>query len=78
MISISGDLKVGKPHEHILRLTIEKLAVNAAEYLYVDDGRGYLGAANRLGMNTILFHSRNVPYGGDSVHNFEELMKRVC
>lgn len=77
VISISGDLKIRKPDERIFRLTIEKLAVNAAECLYVDDRRGYLGAANRLGMDTILFNSRNVPYKGDVVHNFEELMNRV-
>ena len=77
VISISGDLKIRKPDERIFRLTKEKLAVDAAECLYVDDRRGYLGAANRLGMNTILFNSRNVPYKGDVVHNFEELMSRV-
>lgn len=77
VISISGDLKIRKPDERIFRLTIEKLAVDAAECLYVDDRRGYLGAANRLGMNTIVFNSRNVPYKGDVVHNFEELMSRV-
>ncbi len=77
VISISGDLKIRKPDERIFRLTIEKLAVDAAECLYVDDRRGYLGAANRLGMNTILFNSRNVTYKGDVVHNFEELMSRV-
>ena len=77
VISISGDLKIRKPDERIFRLTMEKLAVNAAECLYVDDRRGYLGAASKLGMNTILFNSRNVPYKGDVVHNFEELMSRV-
>ncbi|MCI9438477.1 MAG: HAD-IA family hydrolase [Lachnospiraceae bacterium] len=76
-ISISGDLKTRKPDERIFRLTMEKLAVNAAECLYVDDRRGYLGAASKLGMNTILFNSRNVPYKGDAVNNFEELMNRV-
>lgn len=77
VISISGDLKIRKPDERIFRLTIEKLAVNAAECLYVDDRRGYLGAASKLGMDTILFNSRNVPYKGDVVNNFEELMNRV-
>ena len=28
-------------------------------------------------MNTILFNSRNVPYEGDVVNSFEELMNRV-
>lgn len=77
VINISGDLKIRKPDERIFRLTIEKLAVNAAECLYVDDRRGYLGAASKLGMNTILFNSRKVPYKGDVVNSFEELMNRV-
>ena len=77
VISISGDLKIRKPDEHIFRLTIEKLAVKAEECLYVDDRRGYLGAAKKVGMNTILLNSRNVPYEGDVVNNFEELMNKV-
>lgn len=76
-ISISGDLKIRKPDERIFRLTIEKLAVEAAECLYIDDRRGYLGAAKKVGMNTVLFNSRNVPYEGESVDDFEELMNRV-
>ena len=77
VISISGDLKIRKPDERIFQLTIEKLAVDAAECLYIDDRRGYLGAAKKVGMNTILFNGRNVPYEGDAVNNFEELMNRV-
>ncbi|MCH5273198.1 MAG: HAD-IA family hydrolase [Lachnospiraceae bacterium] len=77
VISISGDLKIRKPDERIFRLTIEKLAVNAEECLYVDDRRGYLGAAGKVGMNTILFNSRNVPYEGDVVNNFKELEDRL-
>ena len=77
VISISGDLKIRKPHERIFQLTVEKLAVKAEECLYIDDRRGYLEAAKGVGMNTILFNSRNVPYEGDVVNNFEELMNRL-
>ena len=77
VISISGDLKIRKPDERIFRLTIEKLAVKAEECLYIDDRRGYLGAARKVGMNTILFNSRNVPYEGGMVNNFEELMYKL-
>ncbi|MDE6435216.1 MAG: HAD family phosphatase [Lachnospiraceae bacterium] len=77
VISISGDLQIRKPDERIFQLTIEKLAIKAAECLYIDDRRGYLEAARKLGMNTILFNSRNVPYEGDVVNNFAELMNRV-
>ena len=77
VISVSGDLKIRKPDERIFRLTIEKLAVKAEECLYVDDRRGYLEAAKKVGMNTILLNSRNVPYEGDMVNNFRELMNKV-
>ena len=77
VISISGDLKIRKPDERIFRLTVEKLAVNAEDSLYIDDRRGYLEAAKRVGMNTILFNSRNVPYEGNTVKSFEELMNKV-
>lgn len=77
VISISGDLQIRKPDERIFMQTIEKLVVNAGECLYVDDRRRYLGGAGKVGMKTILFNSRNVPYEGDSVYNFKELMKKV-
>ena len=77
VISISGDLKIRKPDERIFQHTIEKLAVKAEECLYIDDRRGYLEAAKRVGMNAILLNSRNVPYEGDVVNNFEELMNKV-
>ena len=77
VISVSGDLKIRKPDERIFRHTIEKLAVKAEECLYIDDRRGYLEAAKRVGMNAILLNSRNVPYEGDVVNNFGELMNKV-
>ena len=77
VISVSGDLKIRKPDERIFQLTMEKLAVKASECLYIDDRRGYLEAAGKVGMHTILFNSRNVPYEGNMVNSFEELMNRV-
>lgn len=43
----------------------------------IDDRRGYLGAAKKVGMNTVLLNSRNVSYEGDVVNHFEELMNKV-
>lgn len=77
VISISGDLGIRKPDDRIFRLTIEKLAVRAEECMYIDDRRGYLETAKKVGINTILFNSRNVAYEGDVVNNFEELMNRA-
>jgi putative hydrolase of the HAD superfamily len=73
VISISGDLKVQKPDERIFQLTIEQLGCNAKDCFYVDDREGNLEAAGKVGMNTVLFNSRNVQYTGNMVSNFVEL-----
>lgn len=74
VISISGDLRIKKPDKRIFQLTIEKLAVRAKDCLYIDDRRGNLEAAKQVGMNTILLNSRNVPYAGNKVNSFNELL----
>ena len=73
VISISGDLKIQKPDERIFQLTIEQLGCEAKDCLYVDDRRGNLEAASKVGMNVVLFNSRNVQYDGITVTNFKEL-----
>ncbi|MBP3352970.1 MAG: HAD-IA family hydrolase [Lachnospiraceae bacterium] len=77
VISISGDLKIKKPDELIFLLTIEKLGLKAEDCIYIDDRRGNLTAAKRVGMNPILINSRNVEYEGTSVNNFEELVNVI-
>ncbi len=73
VVSISGDLKIKKPDERIFKHTIEKLGCVASECVYVDDRRGNLTAANKIGMSTVLFNSRNTKYEGNIVTNFQEL-----
>lgn len=77
VISVSGDLKIKKPDEKIFLHTIEALGVNAEECIYVDDRRRNLGAANKVGMNPILFNSRNVSCECISVHSFDELAQEI-
>ena len=77
VISISGDLKIQKPDERIFQLTVEKLGVNAEDCIYIDDRRGNLEAAQKLGMHAILLNSRNVSYAGEVVKDFGELGARV-
>ena len=77
VISVSGDLKIKKPDERIFLHTIEALGVNAEECIYVDDRRRNLGAANKVGMNPILFNSRNVACECISVHSFDELAQEI-
>ncbi len=75
VISISGDLKIQKPDERIFQLTIEQLNCKAEECLYVDDRLGNLKAASKVGMETILFNSRNTQYEGNKVTSFSQLLE---
>lgn len=77
VISISGDLKIEKPDERIFQLTIEQLGCKAEECLYVDDREGNLEAASKVGMNTVLFNSRNVKFEGNTVTDFSQLIDRL-
>lgn len=77
VISISGDLKMKKPDERIYRLTAEKLGCQPSDCIYVDDRRYNLGAAQKVGMDAVLFNSRNVEYEGKSVNDFAELAELI-
>lgn len=73
VITVSGDLKIKKPNEKIFEYTLEKLGCAASECVYVDDRRSNLNTAKKLGMEPMLFNSRNVEYDGKIVYNFKEL-----
>lgn len=70
---MSGDVKIKKPDVQIFMLTLNKLGHPASDCIYVDDRRFNLAAAQALGMDTILFNSRNVQYEGKTVVSFKEL-----
>lgn len=78
VISISGDLRIKKPDERIYKLTIEKLGCKAEDCYYVDDRKRYLEGASQVGMNTILFNSRNIEYTGKVVNSFAELAEVIA
>lgn len=77
VISISGDLKIKKPDERIFTLTLEKLGCEPTDCTYIDDRRTNLAAAESIGMNTILFNSRDVQYEGKKVTSFNELINML-
>lgn len=70
-------MKIKKPDERIFQFTIEKLGVNAEDCIYIDDRRGNLEAAKKVGMTPILLNSRNVSYEGVSVNSLDELAKEI-
>ena len=77
VISISGDLKIQRPDECIFQLTIEQLGCKAEDCLYVDDREGNLEAASKVGMNAVLFNSRNIQSDGNAVSDFIQLTRML-
>lgn len=73
VITISAEVKIKKPDERIYKLTLEMLGCSAADCTYIDDSEVNLVAAQALGMDTVLFNSRNVQYEGTTVINFKDL-----
>jgi len=49
------------------------LGCRAGDCLYVDDREENLEAAGRMGMNTVMFNSRNSLYKGNMVTDFIQL-----
>jgi Predicted hydrolase (HAD superfamily) len=49
------------------------LSCKAEDCLYVDDREENLEAACKVGMNVVLFNSRNTQYEGNAVTDFNEL-----
>jgi putative hydrolase of the HAD superfamily len=76
-IIISGDVKLQKPDINIFKLTLQELALPARGCVYIDDRRRNLAAAKSLGMETILFNSRNVEYDGRTVFDFDGLVNAL-
>jgi putative hydrolase of the HAD superfamily len=54
VIVISGEVGLRKPDPDIFRLTVEKLGLEPARCVFVDDHPGHLKAAQRAGMTTVL------------------------
>jgi len=74
-ISVSGELRMKKPDPRIFAHTVESLGCCPEDCTYIDDRRFNVAAARSLGMQAVLFNSRNVEYDGISVRNFEELAR---
>ena len=77
VITISGDVKMKKPDEQIFKYTTNLLGCQTDECTYIDDRRANLQTAQSLGMDTILFNSRNVEYNGKIVNDFKELAEML-
>jgi len=57
VLVISAEEKIMKPDARIYQRTLERLGVNAAEAIFLDDVLLNIHAANALGMHGVHFHS---------------------
>jgi putative hydrolase of the HAD superfamily len=73
-VVISSDVKLKKPDIQIFDLLLDSLSLPAHDCVYIDDRRTNLTTAKSLGMEPILFNSRNVAYNGRTVNDFNELV----
>jgi putative hydrolase of the HAD superfamily len=58
-VIVSCEVGCAKPDAEIYRLTLERLGVEAAEALFVDDRSENIDAARALGLRTVLFDTRS-------------------
>ena len=59
VISVSGDLKMKKPDPRIFEYTLAQLGCDASDCIFVDDRENNLVAAEKVGLQTLLFEQQN-------------------
>jgi epoxide hydrolase-like predicted phosphatase len=57
VVVISGEVGLRKPDPDIFKMTVDKLGLEAAACVFVDDHPGHLKAAQEAGMTTVLHKS---------------------
>ena len=72
---VSGDIHMRKPESRIFTYTIDHIQCNPHECIFVDNSVKNLDAAQKIGINTVLFNRDNEVYSGNIVNSFEELDK---
>lgn len=71
VVVISGEVGLRKPDPHIFRMTTDKLGVDPARCVFVDDHPGHLKSAMEEGMQTVLHRSPS-----ETIPQVEELVGR--
>lgn len=67
-ISVSGALKMIKPHPEIYHYTLNKYNITPKSAVFIDDNRANIETANSLGINGI--HYRNTEELKESLQEF--------
>jgi len=74
---VSGDVRCRKPDPKIFEIALERLGVAAEGCIFIDNSPENLRAAEKIGMDTILFNRDNEAYDGKVVYSFGELAGMV-
>ena len=72
---VSGEIHMRKPEKRIFDYAIEHIQCDPQECIFVDNSVKNLDAAQKIGINTVLFNRDNEVYSGNIVNSFEELDK---
>lgn len=70
---VSGQIHMRKPEERIYAYVLERIGRPANECIFVDNSSKNLLAAEKFGINTVLFNRDGEEYSGAVVNNFAEL-----
>lgn len=77
---ISGEIHMRKPENRIFMYAVQHLQCSPQECIFVDNSVQNLNAAQKIGMNTVLFNRDHEVYSGNIVNNFKEFddfIKRI-
>lgn len=70
---ISGEIRMRKPENRIFVHAIEVMQCRPQDCIFVDNSVQNLKAAQKTGINTVLFNRDHEVYSGNIVDNFQEL-----
>ena len=74
---VSGDVHLRKPDSQIYEITLKQANKKPNRCLFIDDNINNILAADKLGINTMLFNRYNEQYYGETVDSFEKLDKKL-
>lgn len=70
---ISGEIHMRKPDIQIFFYAMEYIQCNPHKCIFVDNSVQNLNAAQKMGINTVLFNRDHETYSGNTINNFQEL-----
>lgn len=70
---VSGEIHMRKPETRIFSYAVQHIQCDPRECIFIDNSVRNLNAAQKTGINTVLFNRDHETYSGNIVNNFQEL-----